>query len=80
MNIGRNGKTRQNNFMEEYNLILQKLALKFDIQLVDVHSVFMKASYEKLFVQEDGLHPNDDGHKLIFETIKPALLDMIGWK
>ena len=80
MNNGRNGKTRNNQYMEEYNLILQKLANRFELKLVDVNSVFMKAGYEKLFVQEDGLHPNDEGHQLIFETIKPVLQEMIGWE
>lgn len=80
MNNGRNGKTRQNKYMQEYNLILEKLSKKFELRLVDVYSVFMKAGHENLFIKEDGLHPNDEGHQLIFETVRPALQEMIGWK
>ncbi len=76
----RNGKIRLNKYMEEYNLVLQGLADQFKIQLIDVNSVFVKTGYEKLLIQDDGLHPNDEGHKIMFDTIILEVQKLIGWE
>ena len=76
----RNGKIRLNKYMQEYNSVLDELSQQFGLQLVDVYSVFVKAGHDRLFIPDDGLHPNEKGHKLMFETIRPAVQKMIGWK
>jgi lysophospholipase L1-like esterase len=75
----RNGKIRLNKYMDEYNSVLQELADRFKLQLIDINSVFMKAGHEKLFIPDDGLHPNDEGHQIMFETIRPEVQEMLGW-
>jgi lysophospholipase L1-like esterase len=44
---------------------------KLDIPFIVLHSHFIN-SKDKLNAQ-DGLHPNDAGHKLIFELVRPEL-------
>ncbi len=75
----RNGKTRLNIYMQEYNGILESVAKKFNSSFIDVHSVFMKKGYETLLIPEDGLHPNDVGHEIMFDTIKPIVQKLLGW-
>ena len=77
--VPRNGKIRLNKYMAEYNQVLTTLADKYKLQIIDVHALFLKEKYEDLFVPDDGLHPNDRGHELIFEAVKPVLQKMIGW-
>ncbi|MBU6427091.1 SGNH/GDSL hydrolase family protein [Patescibacteria group bacterium] len=80
MNRDRNGKTRSNKYMEEYNQVLKQLADQFGLRFVDAYSLFIETGHEKLFIQDDGLHPNDKGHELMFNAIRPVVQEMIGWK
>ena len=75
----RNGKVRSNKYMTEYNAVLKDLANQLKVPLVDVNSVFMKAGHESLFIADDGLHPNEAGHQLIFESVQPVVEKMLGW-
>lgn len=77
--VPRNGKTRLNKHIEEYNQVLQELADKYDVKLIDVFSKFAEQDYKKLFVPDDGLHPNSEGHRIMFETIGPEVQKMLGW-
>ncbi|MSR71130.1 MAG: SGNH/GDSL hydrolase family protein [Candidatus Taylorbacteria bacterium] len=79
-NISRNGKMRLNKYMQEYNCVVQELAIELNVHLIDTYSVFMKVGHEKLLASDDGLHPNERGHQLMFETIKPIVQEMIGWQ
>jgi len=69
-------KSRSNKDIREYNEALADLAKKHSLPLVDAHSVFMDAGHEKLFA-EDGLHPNEDGHRLLFEAVKDTVGGML---
>jgi lysophospholipase L1-like esterase len=71
---------RLNKYMEEYNMVLRELADQFKLPLVDVYSIFMKAGHEKLLNVDDGLHPNAEGHQIMFEAIKPVVQKMLGWE
>jgi len=73
------GKIRLNKHIEEYNGVLKELAERFRFKLLDVNSAFSRPGFEKLFDKDDGLHPNSEGHKLMFEIIGPAVLEIIGW-
>jgi lysophospholipase L1-like esterase len=48
---------------------------KLEIPFVSLHEHFLN-SKEKLHAH-DGLHPNDDGHKLIFELVRPQLDELL---
>lgn len=77
--ISRNGKVRLNKYIQEYNDVLNGLAKKFGLRLIDVYSKFVEMDYEDLFDENDGLHPNDNGHQFMFEIIKPFVQELIGW-
>jgi acyl-CoA thioesterase I len=65
-------KQRLNKNVEMYNAALAELASKKNIPLVDVYSAYTSADPVTL-LSEDGLHPNEAGHKVIFEKVKAAL-------
>ena len=47
-----------------------KLAINKDIPIIDITSKFLEIkNYSKLLC-DDGIHPNEKGHKIIAEAIK----------
>jgi lysophospholipase L1-like esterase len=69
-------KVRLNKNVETYNSLLADLAKKNSLALVDVYAEYLANDYKKL-LSEDGLHPNEKGHKLIFEKVKEAVENLI---
>ncbi len=65
-------KSRLNEYVGRYNAPLQTLAEKHNVPLLDVYSAFMQHDLEGLFC-EDGLHPNEVGHEIIFEIVKQQI-------
>lgn len=58
---------------EMYNLAVCRLAKDSDVPLIDISSAFLgTANYQRL-ICEDGIHPNEEGHRLISQTIAAAL-------
>ena len=54
---------------EMYNLQLFKLAAMLDVPIIDITSPFLvERNYRALFC-DDGIHPNERGHRLIAEKI-----------
>ena len=60
----------QSKFVKQYNEIMQKVAEEQDTCFIDLLSRFNNSYIELL---DDGVHPNDEGHKQIFEIIKREL-------
>ena len=61
-----------NKYVKEYNQLIRIACVKKKARFIDVFDSFIKAKHEKLL--EDGVHPNSDGHKLIFKLVKEALV------
>lgn len=58
---------------EMYNLAVLQLAKDFEVPLIDISTAFLgTVNYQKL-ICEDGIHPNEEGHRLISRTIDGAL-------
>jgi lysophospholipase L1-like esterase len=58
---------------EMYNLAVCRLAKDSGVPLIDISSVFLGTKgYQKLLC-EDGIHPNEEGHKLISRTIESTI-------
>ena len=58
---------------EMYNLAVCRLAQEFQVPLIDISSAFLATvNYQKL-ICEDGIHPNEEGHRLISRTISDTL-------
>ncbi len=64
-----NRKHRLNENIDRYNEKIKEIADQNSLLLADVNSEFKKQDYEEL-LSEDGLHPNAEGHKVIFEMVK----------
>lgn len=56
---------------QEFKAIAESLCSKMEIPIVD-HSVDMH-EWIRTYMYKDGIHPNQAGHQLIFEAIKPLL-------
>ncbi len=68
-------KVRLNSNVEAYNKALALLAADKKLPLVDVYAEYTKGTggdFKKL-LSEDGLHPNEQGHQVIFEEVKKQL-------
>jgi lysophospholipase L1-like esterase len=70
-------KSRINKYIEAYNKKIKEMAGNKGIYLVDVNSAFMNNDYKSLFC-EDGLHPNESGHEVIFNELLKVVKPIIG--
>jgi lysophospholipase L1-like esterase len=61
-------KSRSNEYIKKYNNKIIEVSKEQNIEVIDVNSAYLKQGYHDLFC-EDGLHPNDKGHELIFKTV-----------
>lgn len=58
------------NWHERYNIEVFKLAMDNNISIIDITSKFLEQKDYSCFLCEDGIHPNERGHKLISEAIQ----------
>jgi lysophospholipase L1-like esterase len=58
-------------YCKKYNGILKSVSEKESIKFINVFDEFIKRDLKSLLV--DGLHPNTEGHKLLFETVQRQL-------
>lgn len=61
-----------NSKIKIYNNTLNEIAEKNSVKIIPLFEEWQKIDYKKLLA--DGVHPNDDGHKYIFEKVKDFLL------
>ena len=65
-------KSYRNEYVEEYNKIIKSTCSKNKIPFIEIFEEWVKSDYKNLL--EDGAHPNSEGHKKIFETVKDFLI------
>lgn len=58
------------NWHERYNIEVFKLAIYNKIPIIDITSKFLEETNYSKFLCEDGIHPNEEGHKIIASSIK----------
>lgn len=61
---------------EMYNLAVCRLAKDLDVPLIDISSAFLKTPNYQQLICEDGIHPNEKGHRLIGRTIGDTILHL----
>lgn len=61
-------KMYKNEYVKRYNNCIQTSCYKMQISFIDIYHSWMKENYVELL--DDGLHPNAEGHKKIFEAIQ----------
>ncbi len=63
----------KNEYIQKYDGIIQSFCTGNNFMFVDLFRLFLsQPGYKKLL--HDGLHPNDEGHKLIFEAVRDCLV------
>jgi lysophospholipase L1-like esterase len=67
-----------NNRIEDFNKILHSFCNKHATPCALVHSRFTKSAYKTLLV--DGLHPNMEGHEIIYQEVMPIVETWLGVK
>lgn len=58
------------NWHERYNIEIFKIAINNNISIIDITSKFLEQKNYSTFLCEDGIHPNKEGHRLIYESIQ----------
>lgn len=58
---------------EQYNLEVFKIAARRRVWLIDISSVFLRQRRLGDYLCDDGMHPNEAGHKLISDAILSAV-------
>ena len=61
----------RNEFVKTYQDVAENVCKEQGILFIDLYSVFIRKSYKTLL--EDGCHPNNEGHKMIFEIVRDEL-------
>ncbi|MGM9767998.1 MAG: SGNH/GDSL hydrolase family protein [Candidatus Cryptobacteroides sp.] len=64
------------NWHEMYNLELYRLAASCNVPVIDITSCFLSKRNYSDYLCEDGMHPNEKGHRLISDAIISAPLPM----
>ncbi len=62
----------KNSNIEKYDQIIKSVCEEENVYFVDVRSEWVKTDYKNLL--SDGLHPNTEGHKKIFEQVRDFLV------
>jgi len=54
---------------ERYSNCVQYIAKERNLNCIDIRRAFLKMKDFKQYICSDGIHPNQAGHRLIFETV-----------
>ncbi|MBR6806337.1 MAG: SGNH/GDSL hydrolase family protein [Bacteroidaceae bacterium] len=54
---------------ERYNMEVMRLGVLTHTPVIDITSVFLERRNYSDYLCEDGIHPNEEGHRLIEEAI-----------
>lgn len=71
------GREYSNEGLAKYDAVVERVTTELDVKYVPLRQAFEAAGMETLY-SYDGIHPNDVGHKLIADTAKPYLMEMLG--
>ena len=71
------GAQWSNNRINSFEDTVKQVALHADLPFVPIHDQFLAALESGQQLLSDGLHPNEAGHQLIAELVKPALDELI---
>jgi len=66
------GEVRFNKDIEIYNLAIETIGRENGVQVINVYNLFLKAGID-IVLADEGLHPNTEGHILIYELVRDYL-------
>lgn len=61
----------QNKYLQQYNQIMKEVCEKNKVYFIDIFEAMFESPKNLL---EDGIHPNAQGHKFIYTTVKQFLI------
>lgn len=67
------GKSYRLEFVKKYEEILKGVAKEQNIPFIEIMNKFLEGDYKSLLT--DGLHPNTEGHQIIYGEVKKYLSD-----
>jgi lysophospholipase L1-like esterase len=68
----------KNDAIFTYEKAAQETCRQLNVPFIPLHQTFMsKAAQGQVLQAPDGLHPNDEGHQLIFELVRPELAKLL---
>ncbi len=65
------GFSYKNDVNHQFDQAAEESARKMSVPFLDLFSIFKDTDYQSIL--EDGVHPNSEGHKQIFEMVKDTL-------
>mgnify|MGYP000037494364 CR=1 FL=1 len=68
------GRSYTSNRMKQYTEIIEELCELHNLEYIDIFSLIEKRGFEEL--TDDGLHPNTEGNRIIFETVEEKLKEL----
>lgn len=63
-----------NKNIKKYDEIMKAVCEKEKVLFLELFDKWVGMDYRKLLDAKDGLHPNSEGHEIIFKTVKDLLL------
>lgn len=64
-----------NAVIDAYNEVIEQLCQEQGVKFIDLRKAIKKVNWNELL--DDGLHPNTEGHKFLFEQIQPHLIEIL---
>ncbi len=62
----------KNDLIKQYSDIIKDICKQEHVHFIEIFDELIKMNYKSLL--EDGLHPNSEGHKIIFEIVRDYLI------
>lgn len=66
-------KSYKNEYINKFNDILRKFCKEKKIYFIEIFERLIERDYQNLL--EDGLHPNSEGHKKVFEIVRDFIIE-----
>ena len=71
--VNQHGKLRFDHDIQAYNRTIKKLSHEMNCECLDLYASFVEKNKQE-YLSSDGVHPNSNGHKLLYQKIKQKLL------
>lgn len=65
-------KSYKNDYIKRFNDVLSNFCEEKEVYFIEIFEYLIKEDYQSLL--EDGLHPNSEGHKKIFEAVRDFMI------
>lgn len=66
-----------NTSIKQYEDAMQRIAAEHSITFIPVFDAFLKALQDSKNILPDGLHPNNEGHEVMFRIIAPQIASLL---